>query len=71
MSALGQKQTFTVQQGMSALPPIADMCGAFTDVRLVPIADIGEIACGLCDFQKKKPPDDGDFFRSSHMEYLT
>ena len=25
MSALGQKQTFAVQKGMSALPPIADM----------------------------------------------
>ena len=25
-SALGQKQTFAVQKGMSALPPIADMC---------------------------------------------
>ena len=28
MSALGQKQTFAVQNGMSALPPKADMCGA-------------------------------------------
>jgi hypothetical protein len=26
---------------MSALPPIADMCGATRDVRFVPIADIG------------------------------
>ena len=25
---------------MSALPPIADMCGATRDVRFVPIADI-------------------------------
>jgi len=25
MSALGQKQTFAVQKGMSALPPKADM----------------------------------------------
>jgi hypothetical protein len=25
MSALGQKQTFAVQKGMSALPPIADI----------------------------------------------
>ncbi|MGA8800396.1 MAG: hypothetical protein WB614_11385, partial [Pseudolabrys sp.] len=25
MSALGHKQTFAVQKGMSALPPIADM----------------------------------------------
>jgi hypothetical protein len=28
MSALGQKQTYAVQLGMSALPPKADMCGA-------------------------------------------
>src|SRR5262245_20660612 len=57
MSALGQKQTYVVQKGMSALPPIAtakadfrnmsalppkaDMCGAIRDVRFGPIADIG------------------------------
>ena len=40
MSALGQKQTFAVQEPMSALPPKADMCGATRDVRFVPIADI-------------------------------
>jgi hypothetical protein len=40
MSALGQKQTFAVQKGMSALPPKADMCSAKWDVRKVPIADI-------------------------------
>ena len=62
MSALGQKQTFAVKKGVSALPPKADMCGATRHVRFVPIADIGEIACGLCDFQKKKPPDDGASF---------
>ncbi|MGB9058506.1 MAG: hypothetical protein WCC50_08315, partial [Pseudolabrys sp.] len=28
MSALGQKQALAVQQGVSALPPKADMCGA-------------------------------------------
>ena len=28
MSAMGQKQTFAVQNGMSALPPKADMCSA-------------------------------------------
>ncbi|MGB8091079.1 MAG: hypothetical protein WCF62_10335, partial [Pseudolabrys sp.] len=38
MSALGQKQTFAMQNVMSALPPIADMCGAARDVRFVPIA---------------------------------
>jgi hypothetical protein len=40
MSALGQKRTYAVQYGMSALPPIADMCAATRDVRFVPIADI-------------------------------
>jgi hypothetical protein len=40
MSALGQKQTFAMQTVMSALPPIADMCGATRHVRFVPIADI-------------------------------
>ena len=43
MSALGQKQTCAVQNGMSALPPITDMCGAARDVRFVPIADIGTL----------------------------
>ena len=40
MFALGHKQTFAVQNGMSALPPIADMCGAVAYVCFVPIADI-------------------------------
>ena len=40
MSALGQKQTYAVQNGMSALPPKADMCGATSDVRFGPVADM-------------------------------
>ena len=40
MSALGQKQTFAVQKGMSALTPKADMCGALADVRFGSKADI-------------------------------
>ena len=40
MSALGQKQTYAVQKSMSALPPKADMCGATSDVRFGPKADI-------------------------------
>jgi hypothetical protein len=40
MSALGHKRTFAVQKGMSALPPIADMCGAIANVCFVPKADI-------------------------------
>jgi len=39
MSAFGQKQTFAAQNGMSALPPIADIRGAKTNVRFVPKAD--------------------------------
>ena len=52
MSALGQKRTFAVHHLMSALPPIADMCGAKSDVRLVPIADI---VSGIR--VNKKPPE--------------
>ena len=40
MSALGQKRTCAVQNVMSALPPIADMCSALRHVRFVPIADV-------------------------------
>jgi hypothetical protein len=40
MSALGQKQTFGPQSGMSALPPKADVCVATRDVRFGSIADI-------------------------------
>jgi hypothetical protein len=37
MSALGHKQTFAVQNGMSALPPKADICSALVHVCFVPI----------------------------------
>ena len=43
MSALGQKQTYAVRKGMSALPPKADMCSATGDVRFVPKADIAPL----------------------------
>ena len=46
MSALGQKQTFAAQKIMSALAPIADMCSATWNVRLVPIADIRQMTRG-------------------------
>ena len=39
MSALGQKQTFAAQKGMSALTPKADMCSATRHVCFVPKAD--------------------------------
>jgi len=46
MSALGQKRTFAAQNGMSALPPIADICSAQAHVRFVPIADVAPVpAC--------------------------
>ena len=40
MSALGHKRTYAVQNGMSALPPVADICSAQANVRFVPKADI-------------------------------
>jgi hypothetical protein len=40
MSALGKKQTFAVQNVMSALPPKADIPGSDQHVCFVPIADI-------------------------------
>src|SRR5262245_48253953 len=40
MSALGQKPTYAVRKGMSALPPKADMCGALVDVCYGPKADV-------------------------------
>jgi len=38
----GQKRTYAVQKGVSALPPKADMCSALGDVRFVPIADMAK-----------------------------
>jgi len=43
---LVQKQTYAVQNVMSALPPKADMCGATSDVRFGPIADSCDAAKG-------------------------
>ena len=43
MSALGHKRTCAVQNGMSALPPKADMCSATRGCPLVPIADIAPL----------------------------
>src|SRR5215472_8604802 len=40
MSALGHKQTYPVQNSMSALLPIADIRGASRNVRYGPIADV-------------------------------
>jgi len=38
MSALGQKHTYAVQNGMSDLSPKADICGANWNVRYGPKA---------------------------------
>ena len=47
MSALGQKQTFAVQKGMSALPPKADISfnrdGAVTSAVAAPRASPGRV----------------------------
>jgi hypothetical protein len=43
MSALGHKRAFAVQNGMSALPPKADICSAQAHVRFVPKADIANL----------------------------
>ena len=40
MSALGHKQTYAVQKGMSALPPISDIDCVFRHVCFGPQADI-------------------------------
>jgi hypothetical protein len=40
MSALGQKQTLTPAQAMSALPPKADIAERDRNVRFVPGADV-------------------------------
>jgi hypothetical protein len=65
MSALGQKQTYAPQvrftpdndresgfpqKVMSALPPKADMCGATSDVRYGPIADIRSVRLAFLNF---------------------
>ena len=59
MSALGHKRTFAVQNGMSALPPKADMCSATRYVRFVPIADIT-----FCAISKEEAAGQSGFFRS-------
>ena len=56
MSALGHKRTFAVQNGMSALHPKADMCGATGDVRFVPIADIQEFELAVLAFATANQP---------------
>jgi len=50
MSVLGQKQTYAVQNAVSALAPKADICTATNDVRFGPEADIAaNSVCKLFD----------------------
>jgi hypothetical protein len=56
MSALGQKQTFAVQKGVSALPPKADIQASSINVRFVPIADIRHISALV---KTERPPRSG------------
>ena len=69
MSALGQKQTFAVQKGMSALPPKADMCGATSDVRFVPIADMHD-CCRYSITSSARASTDGGIVRPSAFAVL-
>jgi hypothetical protein len=54
MSALGQKQTFALQQVMSALRPKADIGAAQINVRFVPIADMTSVRIGVSPTQSKR-----------------
>jgi hypothetical protein len=54
-AALFGQFTSKLDQPMSALPLIADMCGAIADVRFGPIADI----FGVLEFALKKPSPSG------------
>jgi hypothetical protein len=60
MSALGQKQTYAVQNVMSTLPPKADMCSAPALVCFGPIADSCTAAKfdNLVDVQSGLPNDE-------------
>jgi len=62
MSVSSQKQTRAVQEAMSALPPKADMCGATTDVRYGPKADIRQCdnaAHSITSFANREHDDGG------------
>src|SRR5262245_33034684 len=53
MSALGQEQTCTPQNGMSALPQKADMCGATGHVCFGPKTDINHKSAATCPFKRE------------------
>jgi hypothetical protein len=54
MSALGQKRTCAMQNGMSALPLKADVCGANRHVCFGPIADMlsADVVAPLCGWRR-------------------
>ena len=58
MSALGQKQTFAVQNVMSALPPKADIRGAISECPL-------SASSGHCRVSEQCPPAFG-----SHLNHV-
>ena len=74
MSALGQKRTFAVQKGMSALPPKADMCGATRNVRFVPIADIaasrGLHACRVISQASRLHASQNELFQTAGRSFV-
>src|SRR5215510_955311 len=68
-NSIGQKRTFAVQKGMSALPPEADMCGAPAHVRYGPKADIATLFDHLvCAQQERLRDREADFFRGLEIE---
>ena len=70
MSALGQKQTFAVQNSMSALHPIADMCSALAHVCFVPKADMAAklLSLDLLDVRQHPRFVEERFFRTVKAE---
>jgi hypothetical protein len=69
MSALGQKRTCAVQKGMSASPPKADMCGAASDVRLGPLADINSFDHIVGEAKDRIWNRQADFLRGIEVYY--
>ena len=49
MSALGQKQTFAAQNGMSALPLIADVAATFASTKTPELSPEGQMATNQID----------------------
>jgi len=54
MSTLGQKQTYAVRNGMSALSPKADICSALAHVCQGPVAEFHACRTFVCE--RNGPP---------------